>query len=194
MLNCSQCGKPAVVTVGEHPLCVDCNFKLQQSVNLRNERLERQMNFLTDHVEATVGLPGILPRFPKRQTMVHQGPVTLNNIKVDNSVVGTINTGYVQSIDVSMSHFKASGHDQLAEEITKFTESVIKEVSLTNDLKNGILEKISFLTTELFVAKEKQRKSIVKSILSSIKEGISSVASLCTLWDKILPLLQKLFF
>ena len=28
MSNCSQCGKPAIVIVGDHPLCVDCNLKL----------------------------------------------------------------------------------------------------------------------------------------------------------------------
>ena len=193
MSNCSQCGKPAIVTVGDHPLCVDCNLKFQQAEEINNTFLERRANYLSDQIEATVGLPGILPRYPVRQPAVHQGVLTFNNIKVDNSVIGSINTGNVQSIDVAMSHIKASGNDDLAQEISKFTEAVIKEAAISKELRDDILEQLAFLMSEYGLSKAKRKTSIIKSVLLTIKDTVSTIASLSTAWSKIHPFLERIF-
>jgi hypothetical protein len=39
-------------------------------------------------------------------------PSTLNNIKLDNSVVGAINTGTVKTIDVNVTHLHNAGSDR----------------------------------------------------------------------------------
>ena len=193
MSNCSQCGRVAIVKVGDVLLCVDCHLKHQQAIDLHNDRLARQMNYLTEQMEATVGLPGILPRIKTRQPVIQQGDFTLNNIRVDKSVVGAINTGNVQSIDVGMNYIKLSGNTKLAQELSKFTEEVIKEGALSKELKNSILEQLAFLVQECQAPEEKQKKSIIKSVLSNIKDSVVTIEALSKIWEGIKPLLEAMF-
>jgi hypothetical protein len=50
-----------------------------------------------------------------------------HNIKVDRSVIGSINTGEVKRIDVAMSHIGAYGNEELVKALKEFTEAVINE-------------------------------------------------------------------
>jgi len=119
MSSCNQCGKPAIITVDNNPLCVDCYLKFQQAMQIQDTMYVKEMNYLTDMMEATVGLYGVLPKYKIRQPVVYQGPLTFHNIKVDQSVIGSINTGEVQRIDVAMSHIKTSGNEELVKALLK---------------------------------------------------------------------------
>ena len=193
MPSCSQCGKPAIVLVGNNPLCVDCHLKFQQAIQIQNASLMQEINYLTDMMETTVGIYGVLPRYKVPQPMVHQGPLTFHNIKVDRSVIGSINTGEVQRIDVAMSHIKTSGNEELAKALKEFTETVIAEAKLDTELKNQIIEQISFLASQSALPKEKQKSGIVKAVLLGIKYTVSTIATLSPLWDKLQPLLERIF-
>ena len=61
-------------------------------------------------LESIVGLPGMLPRI--QIPPLPSAPLTLNNIKVDNSVVGSINTGNVRAIDVNLTYLYGAGNDK----------------------------------------------------------------------------------
>ena len=58
MQSCNQCGKPAVVLVGNNPLCVECYLKFQQASKIFYDTLIQEENYLTDMMEAAVGLYG----------------------------------------------------------------------------------------------------------------------------------------
>ena len=193
MPSCSQCGKPAIVSVGNNPLCVDCYLKFQQAIQIQNTMLVQEMNYLTDMMETTVGLYGILPRYKVPQPMVHQGPLTFHNIKVDQSVVGSINTGEVQRIDVAMSHIKTSGNEELVKALKEFTEAVIAETKLDAELKNQIIEQISFLASQSALPKEKRKIGIVKAVLLAVKNTVSTMVMLSSLWSKLQLLLEHIF-
>jgi len=126
--------------------------------------------------------------------MVHQGPLTFHNIKVDQSVVGSINTGEVQRIDVAMDRIKISGNEELVKILKKFTEAVIAETKLDAELKNHIIEQISFLASQSVLPKGKQKSGIVKAVLLGVKDTVSTIVSLSSLWDKLDPLLERVFF
>ena len=102
MPACNQCGKPAVVTVRDNPLCVDCYLKLQQAKLQQDVMLKEHYNRLIGDAEALTGLSGVMPRYKIEQPVIHQGALTLHNIKVDPSVVGAINTGDVEPIEVAL--------------------------------------------------------------------------------------------
>lgn len=193
MANCNQCGKPAVFVVGQNPLCVDCNLKVQQAFSLQNARYVQEMNYLTEEMESITGLSGSLPSYRIPQPIIHQGAINYHNIKVNNSVIGAINTGDVQNIDVTMDYIKASGNEELVQELKIFTEAVINEVKINQDSKNHIIEQLSFLMTEYKASKENQRRGIIKSVISGIRDTVSTATGLLTLWDRLLPLLHKVF-
>jgi len=193
MPSCSQCGKPAIISVDNNPLCVDCYLKFQQAMQIQDNMYVQEMNYLTDMMEATVGLYGVLPKYKVRQPVVHQSPLTFHNIKVDQSVIGSINTGEVQRIDVAMSHIKSSGNEQLVRALKEFTEAVIAETKLDAELKNQIIEQISFLTSQSALSKEKRKSGIIKAVLLAVKNMVSTMVALSPLWNNLQPLLEHIF-
>ncbi|OFA15428.1 hypothetical protein A4U49_12945 [Acidithiobacillus ferrivorans] len=96
-MKCYQCDRPAMYQIGEQniPLCLDCYFKFSQIQQQQLESSERMMNYLSDEMAASVGLPPMGPRFPPRPQPVVVAGAKLHNIHVNNSVVGTINTGSI---------------------------------------------------------------------------------------------------
>ena len=193
MPSCSQCGKPAIISVDNNPLCVDCYLKFQQAMQIQDTMYVQEMNYLTDMMESTVGLYGVLPKYKVRQPVVHQGSLTFHNIKVDQSVIGSINTGEVQRIDVAMSHIKTSGNEELVKALKEFTEAVIAETKLDAELKNQIIEQISFLTSQSALPKEKRKSGIIKAVLSGVKNMVSTMVVLSSLWNNLQPFLEHIF-
>jgi len=193
MPSCSQCGKPAIISVDNNPLCVDCYLKFQQAMQIQDTMYVQEMNYLTDMMESTVGLYGVLPKYKVRQPVVHQGSLTFHNIKVDQSVIGSINMGEVQRIDVAMSHIKTSGNEELVKALKEFTEAVIAETKLDAELKNQIIEQISFLTSQSALPKEKRKSGIIKAVLSGVKNMVSTMVVLSSLWNNLQPFLEHIF-
>lgn len=126
----------------------------------------------------------------KKNVSITNSTLIFNNINVDRSVVGAINTAEVKQIDIAMSKIKNSGNEELAKAVKEFTEAVISEIKLNNETKNQILELISFLTKQSLLNKEKRQNSIIKAILPSVKSLISTIALLVNLWTKLKPLLN----
>ncbi len=118
-MKCHNCGKPAIVTYnnGKLALCLDCNLKFQQAQELIFRRNVKMLNYLTTEIEAVGGLPRLFPRYKVSSPVYHKGDLILNNINIQNSnvscsprgaghIVGAINTGNVESIDVSLTFLK----------------------------------------------------------------------------------------
>ena len=188
---CNQCGKkPAIYLVGNNPLCMDCYTKLQQTVIQGIPYLQAEINYLTDSIESITGTYGVLPRYKIPQPITTQSALTFNNINVDRSVIGVINTAEVKQIDITMSKIKNSGNEELTKAVKEFTEAVISETKLNNDTKNQIIELISFLTKQSLLNKEKRQNSIIKAVLTHVESLISTIALLLPLWTKLRPLLN----
>ena len=109
------------------------------------------------------------------------------------SVIGAINTGEVKRIDVTMDYIKTSGNNELAQALKEFTQAVIDEKEIEIKMKNEIIEQISFITSQAALPKEKQKTSVVKTVLLAIKDTISTISSLMLLWGKLQPLLERVF-
>jgi hypothetical protein len=124
---------------------------------------------------------------------VHQGPVTFNNIKVDSSVIGSINTGQVKQIDVAMDNIKAEGNEQLVDSLTKFTEAVLAEKALDAKLKSELIEQLSFVTSQCVSPKQLRKPTIIKTVLQQIDKVATKVATLAPLWSPLLTLFQNMF-
>ena len=196
-MTCNQCGKPAIVKIGEHPLCVDCYLKLRQADQFQLDALTRDLNFLMDQMEMTTGLYGFLPRYqvprpPIQATVVNQ-PMTFNNINVDRSVVGSINTGDVKKIDVAMDHIKQSGADDVAMGIKELTEAIIASNEVQDQTRNELIEQLSFLTSQSILPKDKRRDGLIKATFTALASTLGAISSLATIWDKVGPLLKAIF-
>jgi hypothetical protein len=193
MPACTQCGKPAVFMVGDNPLCVDCNLKVQQAVRLQDIALKEQANFYSDHIEAITGMYGITPRYTIAQPVMHDGPMTFHNIKIDNSVVGAINTGEVKKIDVALSHIRIEGNTPLQQALSKFTEAVISSEDIEAQQKNEILEQLAVIAEQTAQPPQQRKTAVVKALLLAVKDAVSTISTLSALWQQIHPAIIHLF-
>src|SRR5579872_5007109 len=102
------------------------------------------MNYLMDQMDDITGLGGLFrsPRIklpPPTPIVASRGPMTFHNINVQGSVVGAINTGQVQQIDVAIDHIKLGGDTDLAQSLAQFTEALLADTALKENDKKEIL-------------------------------------------------------
>jgi len=175
-------------------LCVDCNLKYEQAQTLEFERLALQQNYLIDQMEAMVGVPGANARYelPKRP-VYRVGDTTLNNITVDRSNIGILNTGSIGTVDGAVTVLKRHGDDEAARALVQLTEAVVTERQIGVEQKNQILELLSVLSTEAAAPKEQRRSAGMKQILLHISTLVGGAAGLLQLWQQLQPAISALF-
>ncbi len=198
--ECSQgCGKPAIGEVGGHPLCIDCLTKLQtahaaqQSAQLQQLRHSMaMMNYAEEMMWSMVGFgPG--PRRVQIPSMPATGPVTLNNIKLDNSVVGAINTGNVRDIDVKLGELQAAGLDKLSDAIAVLTQAIATDVKAGREEKDALLEQIAFLSAQAAAAAPQRKPGMIRAAMAAISNTATTITSVVGAWKACEPLLKKVF-
>ena len=188
---CDQCGKPAIVQYGNRLLCVDCNLKFQQAEQLRHNRRASEINSLYAEMEMVADLPpGVLLRMPTLQPPVQGDTMTFNNIRVDRSTIGTINTGGIQRLDIAVTQIKEQEQANLAEALKELTEVVLQSQEIVETAKNEIVEHLSFLAEEVIKPKEKRNLTIAKMVFGNLVKVVPATANLQALWDKVAAMLH----
>lgn len=203
--KCSQCSAPVFGYVRwqemVHPLCLKCWSTAQDHFSTLREANIREINHLTAYMEWTSGLlPGSMPRYalppPKYKTVI--GDFKLNNITIDRSAIGVLNTGSIegnlQNIDASIS--VASTDPSLKDfkkVIQEFTEAVCKAQDASQEQQAAIIELLSAITEQVRLPKEKRKPSVVKGVIKEISGYADNVASLVTLWNTAKPVVLAIF-
>ena len=182
MITCQECGKPAMYQLSNGALiCLECidRFQFEQNAAM--------INFLLGEVESsTEGSPLEIPKLVRRHQLV-----TFNNIRVDHSIVGAINTGQAQAIDVGLSYVKQNGDPALSELFQEFAQAVLDSRELDQAARKAIIEQLSFLISQLLAKPEQKRTAIVDAVFKNIKEALLAFSGLVTLWEKLEPFLRQ---
>jgi hypothetical protein len=150
------------------------------------------LNYLAGQMEATVGLPRILPRFPERRP-AQIGGVTLNHINIDRSTIGVLNTGNIERVDAAVTVLKQQGASQAGEMLKHMTEAVATAREVDAAKRNEMLELLSVLANEAAQPPEKRRPAAMRPLLSEMANLVSGSASLLQLWQHFAPALAGLF-
>lgn len=190
-MKCYQCDTPAMYQVGEQntPLCLDCYFKFSQIQQQQMENKERMMNYLADEMAFTVGLPPMGPRFPPRPQPVVVAGAKLHNIHVNNSVVGTINTGSIGTVDQSISALVQSGEPALAEAIKGLSEAILQSGDLTRKQKNELIESLSVISKEAATPVDARQNTVALLLLKKAMKVTmlaNDIADVCQKWWPVL--------
>ena len=190
MDKCSQCGNKPMYVYKGHPLCLACYTKVAQ--NLQNEyRANAAMiNFLMGSMDSMAGLP-VSPRFeipPESQTNISQ-----NYIMVDRSVIGTINTGTINTLNNSMNKISNLVNPELANSLAQFTEAILKNQELSDELKQELIDNISFLSDQILTPQGRQNKTLITRTVNFIRDNISTLQTLMAMWPPIYDSLKHIF-
>lgn len=181
--------------VGEQSisLCLDCYFKYSQVTQQEVENNERMMNYASDQISAVAGLPPMGPRFPPRPRPVVVAGAKLNNIHVNNSVVGTINTGSIGTVDQSITALSQTGQPALAEAVKSLSEAIIQSGDLTSNQKNELIESLSVLSKEAVAPPDARRTTVALSLLEKATHITSSANDITDVCQKWWPVLAAAF-
>lgn len=195
--RCYNCNRPAMYLVGppgqQVALCLDCQLKQAQLSAMQADQLEREMNFAASQMEAVLGTPGTMPRYPERQIrIIKGGPVT--NINVTNSSIGVLNTGNLEIVDSAITILNGSQETKsIADALSRLTNAITASDNLSVDKKNEALETLSVVAAEATASKEKRKGSVVKQLLHHIPSIIETSAAAMEIWEKVGPSILSFF-
>lgn len=188
MITCQECGKPAMYQLSNGALiCLECvdRFQLEQTAAIINFLLG-EMVFATE-----ISLERLKPRIETPKGASHRQPTMFTNIRVDRSVVGVINAGQAQAIDVALTYGKHNDNPGLCQMLQEFTQAVLDNRELDQALRKVIIEQLSFLISQTLAKPGQKRPSIVNTVLKGIKETLSTFAGLVALWETLEPYLRE---
>src|SRR6185503_5818514 len=96
---------------------------------------------------------------------------TLNNIKIDRSVIGMLNAGSIQDverIDVNVTALAQSGSREIAAALKSLTEAVASSQELSAAQRRELLEQINLVSGEAALAPENRKTGVIKPVLSAM--------------------------
>ena len=165
-------------------ICMNCYSRYQSAQESNQRGLERMMNYLTDEIEAAVGIPLSSPRFPEPKPPVYMNNPTVNNMNIQNSIVGAVNQGSVENMNVSLRNVSQNNSIE-AQLIKTFTELFLQSEEIQKEQKEEILEQLSFLTTQLTKPEEKRPQPIIKTMIENISNILKGSKFLLEFWTVI---------
>lgn len=182
---CSQCSRPAVASMSGQNLCVEHAAMMSGMVQRQQAQNAAMINYLTEQIEYTMGVPSSGPRIAIPQpppTVVHQGNVTNNQFRIDRSVIGSVNTAEVAKIEVSMNNIQNQDSTDFTVAIKELTEAFAANSELQESKKEELLEILSYLSNQATLAEQQQQKTLIKRMLSRVPQVIATAADLTALW------------
>jgi hypothetical protein len=188
---CGQCSIPAIIAVNGAALCVDCYYRFEVARTLNFRIAAIGMNHAAAEMDAVTGLRNFTPRIQVPD--IPKGPLILNNIKISNSVVGSINTGNVQSIDVSITVLKEAGNAKISDALKALAEAVANSHAVSPADRDAMLDQVAYLSEQAVAAAKDRRPGMIRSALSSITKGATAVSAIATAWADAEPLLKTHF-
>ena len=156
------------------------------------QRERAELDHLADYMEYATGVTGAIPRYGRPQPPVHTGPVTFNNIRVDRSIVGAINTGAMARLDVVMTGARNLGGQgkKLAEALQNLTQAVLDSADLQAASKNEIIEDLAFIIEQVSQKGPGAKHSgPVRAIVDKINSVLGTVSNLATVWTALKTIL-----
>lgn len=191
-MKCDQCGKPAFYKYDNGAyLCVDCDYKVKQGQYLEFVQNASMLNQLAGEMEMMTGVGGVIPRIQIPQP-IYSGH-TVHNIRVDNSVIGAINTGQIKNLNVALDNIQNAGSPTLADALQKLTEAVLGSSELPPEQKTAAVEHLSHIANQAALSKGQRQSAIGTTVLQGFERIISVSTGLLNIWRSVKPLVEQLF-
>ena len=192
-MKCHQCERPAIWRMGEtnYPLCLECADKLQHIMNVQFLQSAAMSNMALDDMDAVVGAYGLpSARIPVRElALAMKGKTVLNNININNSTVGVLNTGDLARIDAVITLTKGTDAEVVGQHLTQLTEAVISSKELTAEQKQAILDLLHSLSEQVI---RERKPSVMRALLTAIKEPLQGLAAIVGIVDGLGASIERL--
>jgi len=196
-MECDQCGKPAIRKLAGHPLCVSC-YATMQRVEIDRQRaeadyldaLERSADYASQQMDFIAGF-GPPPRY-KIGRPVHMTAPTFNNLNIQNSAVGVLNTGTIHQLDSAITAINEAGGNDVAAAIRELTEAVAQAKDIAEEARRDGLHMLNAIAEQAKMPRGDRSKGLLSITIEGLERMIRTSASLVTLWPVLAPYLEKL--
>jgi hypothetical protein len=191
--HCGQCGKPAIVLLNEHPLCVDCHYKLEQTYWMKFAKAATMANMADRDMVLITGIPHLSNQIYIPPPPIP--PIHYNNqtVTVTGGTVGAINFGNVNDIQVNLQALTQNGEVGIADAMANLTNAILNAKDVPEAQKNELLEQVAFLTAQASVLPAERKPGMIKTIVSAVKDGAGAISSVAGAWGAVEPLLHGHF-
>jgi hypothetical protein len=191
--QCEQCGNPAIALWGNHPLCIDHFYKVKQMQWMEFAQTATLANMADKDLVLISGMPHLSNEIKIPPAPIP--PIHYNNqvVTVNGGNVGAINFGNVHEIQVSLGALTKSGEMDVADAMANLTNAILNSNEIVEAGKNDLLEQIAFLTSQASAPPAERKPSLIKTILSSVKEGAAVIGNVASAWAAVEPLLHGHF-
>jgi hypothetical protein len=191
--SCGNCGKPAIVLLGNYPACIDCKYKHDMGQWMQFAQHASMVNFAAAEMDAVVGIGPPTPTIQIPRPPVP--PINYNNqtVSISGGSVGAINFGNVRDIQVNLQSLVESGSPDIVEPLTKLTDAILNAQDAEDAAKNELLDQIATLMALANSKPEERKPGVVKALFSGIKQGAGAISSAVGAWEAVEPLLKGHF-
>ena len=147
-MKCHQCERPGIYKYNDAIiLCLECHVKASD-VQYRDDQIRLQQALLNAAMlnKANDDLHAVAPWGPRSSPIpvaaiakvANKGTTLTNNIAINNSNVGVLNTGDLAKIDAAVTVTQGSDAEELGLVIKRLTESVVATEELTDETKKEV--------------------------------------------------------
>lgn len=177
-----------------HLLCLDCYTRFRSTVQQELAALAEQENNAISWAEAVAGVPtGTLPRRQIPQLPAQMSKSVFNNISVGSgAVVGAINTGSVQRLDVALDRVRTSGDPAVLDALKRLTQAVLADSEVATD-KSAILDHIRVVAEQAAAPSPIRQSALARTVLAGLERMLNTSSDLATLWQTLGPTITSLF-
>ena len=177
-------------------MCIDHQLKLKQADWYDFAKLAAWHNKIADDI--AVGTGYVLG--PPKHINIPPPPnvggnLVLNNINITGSAIGMLNTGTIKNvgnIDTSVTNFRATGNEELADALKDFTQLLVDTVDEPE--RNNISEHLAYLAAQAQAEPQQRSGSLCKTILNAVGTTVKTIPQLSQSWLALRPLFEKLLF
>lgn len=187
VMVCSQDGRAAFLDVNGHGLCVDCYYKFTIAQALQFQQNAAMMNLALAELDSVVPYG---PSYRVQMPRIPNGAISNTSITVSGGVVGSINTGTIDSIVVTMKGLGEAGHHELETALQTLTKAVIQSRGTDDAQKNAILEQVEYVAHQAAAKPEERKPGMLRTVVSGLGSSLGAVADLATVWEQVGPVIR----
>lgn len=188
-MKCQQCGRPAIVVVGDGlRLCLICYDYFQRVIERNIRMLEEEKYRTLQEMELAAGLPGLFTRYVSPPFP----PPPVLNIRISDNNVGMINLGVINSLNSALEFVGKQQAGDLAGALRAFAQAVLASVELKDQEKKELIEQLCALAAEAGKPKSQRQAGVLRALVERIRNTVMTVAALHEAWKAVEPWVTKL--
>jgi hypothetical protein len=193
-MKCHQCEKVVFYLLKDNVgVCLDCYHKMTQINNIKFIQHIALANKAADDLDMIAGMKITGGRVPVAAlAMAARGADrnVYNNIKINNSTIGIINTGDLAKIDAVITLTKETDIEQIGQKLMELTQAIL------DSKENQDIEKQELIDLVRSIAEQVQsgrKKSVILSLFKGIEERIQTISAAIPIYQTMKPLIEALF-